>query len=156
MVIPPTIFGAPEGVLFDKKLANTHSIQIPGLIRSALKRKRVGVVGQGQAIWDHVHVVDREPPPYSCVSHHSNWVLPVADLYMLILSNAVNSPNKLTYGREGWYFAENGEHTHKDLGVRLGQVLYDLGAVESPEPVYLTPEEVNAGAPVRHALSSVT
>ena len=57
---PPTIFGAPEGVLFEKKLANTHSIQIPGLIRSALKRKRVGVVGQGQAIWDHVHVVDCE------------------------------------------------------------------------------------------------
>ena len=72
---------------------------------------------------------------------------------MRILSNAVNSPSKLTYGREGWYFAENGEHTHKDLGVRLGQVLYELGAVESPEPVYLTPEEVNAGAPVSRAVS---
>ena len=64
---PPTIFGAPEGILVDKKLSNTHSIQIPGLIRSALKRKRVGVVGQGQAIWDHVHVVDcklsSHPPP---------------------------------------------------------------------------------------------
>ena len=68
---------------------------------------------------------------------------------MLILNNIVNDPSKLTYGREGWYFAENGEHTHKELGVRLGQVLYELGAVESPEPVYLTPEEVNAGAPVR-------
>ena len=59
---PPTIFGAPEGVLSEKNIANRHSIQIPGLIRSALERKRVAVIGTGKSIWDHVHVVDRKYP----------------------------------------------------------------------------------------------
>ena len=60
LVIPPTIFGLPEGVLFEKKLANPHSIQVPALIRGAIERKRAGLIGTGQAIWDHIHVVDRE------------------------------------------------------------------------------------------------
>ena len=57
---PPTIFGAAEGILHDKKIANHHSLQIPALIRGALERKRAGLIGSGQAIWDHVHVVDCE------------------------------------------------------------------------------------------------
>ena len=58
--------------IFDKKLANNHSIQIPGLIRAAIERKRVGLVGNGDAIWDHVHVVDRKLPSYSLFRTHAN------------------------------------------------------------------------------------
>ena len=60
LVLPPTIFGAPSGVLFDKGLANTHSIQIPAIIRGAIERGRAGLIGNGEAIWDHVHVKDCE------------------------------------------------------------------------------------------------
>ena len=63
LILPPTIFGAPRGVLFDKKLANTRSIQIPAIIRGAIERGRAGLIGNGQAIWDHVHVEDCEYCP---------------------------------------------------------------------------------------------
>ena len=58
LVLPPTIFGAPSGVLFDKGLANTHSIQIPLMIKAALARGRAGMVGQGLPLWGNVHVED--------------------------------------------------------------------------------------------------
>ena len=64
---------------------------------------------------------------------------------MLIVTNIINSPCKLTYGREGWYFAENGEHTHADLATHLGQTLYKLGAVSTVEPVrFVTAEDVQS------------
>ena len=66
---------------------------------------------------------------------------------MIILQNLINSPEKLTYGREGWYFAENGEHTHADLAVHLGRTLFELGVVDTAEPLrFVTPDEVQAGA----------
>ena len=144
LLCPPTIFGRPEGVLFDKKLANTHSIQIPGLIRSAIERKRVGVVGSGQAIWDHVHVLDCESSAvYGSHAHLTSH--PVTDLYMLLTQLLVDSPEKIAHGREGIYFAENGEHLHADLAQHLGQTLFELGAVETPEPLHLvTPEQVQS------------
>ena len=51
------------------------------------------------------------------------------------------------YGREGWYFAENGEHLHYDLIMHIAKDLFDLGALESAEPaVFKTEEEVVEGA----------
>ena len=71
----------------------------------------------------------------------------VANLYMIILQNLINSPEKLTYGREGWYFAENGEHLHYDLIMHIAKDLFELGVLESAEPaVFKTEEEVVEGA----------
>ena len=36
------------------------------------------------------------------------------------------------YGRESYYFVENGEH-HRDLVVRIAQVLFGLGEREDRE-----------------------
>ena len=145
LVCPPTIFGRPSGVLFDAKLANAHSIQIPGLIRSAIARKRVGVVGSGQAVWDHVHVEDRECSSSQVLASTMLTRLPVADLYMLLTQRLVHDPDSVSHGREGIYFAENGEHTHADLAIHLGQTLYKLGAVSTAEPVrFVTAEDVQS------------
>ena len=57
---PPTIYGTPHGAVFDAGLANTHSWQIPGIIRAALERGRVALIGDGQAVWDHVHIDDSQ------------------------------------------------------------------------------------------------
>ena len=66
---------------------------------------------------------------------------------MIILQNLINSPEKLTYGREGWYFAENGEHLHYDLIMHIAKDLFELGVLESAEPaVFKTEEEVVEGA----------
>ena len=71
----------------------------------------------------------------------------VVDLFTLLIENLLNAPEKVAHGAEGYYFAENGEHSHRELAEHLGQALYELGAVESPEPVrFLTQEEVDESA----------
>ena len=70
----------------------------------------------------------------------------VADLYMLFTQRLVDSPETVSHGREGYYFAENGEHTHADLAMHLGRTLFELGAVDTAEPLrFITPEQVQAG-----------
>ena len=62
---------------------------------------------------------------------------------MILTQRLVETPERVSHGREGWFFAENGEHTHLDLVNRIGRELFALGALESPEPVrFLTEDEV--------------
>ncbi|TFK83316.1 NAD(P)-binding protein [Polyporus arcularius HHB13444] len=129
LVLPSTVYGTPSGVLNRSGIANKHSFQIPGLIRAAVERKRVGLIGEGQAIWNHVHIDD------------------LVDLYALITTKFLTEPEKVGHGPEGYYFAENGEYLHYDLAMAISKALYKLGAVESEEPArFVTEEEVQAGA----------
>ena len=68
---------------------------------------------------------------------------------MLLTQLLVDSPEKVAHGREGTYFAENGEHTHADLAKHLGEILFAFGAVETAEPLQLVTPEQMAGAKVR-------
>jgi len=52
IVIPPLIYGISTG------LFNCASFQIPVLIRTALKRGKVEMIGPGEATWDSVHIGD--------------------------------------------------------------------------------------------------
>ena len=64
---------------------------------------------------------------------------------MLFMQHLVESPETVSHGREGYYFAENGEHTHADLATHLGQTLFKLGAVSTAEPVrFVTAEDVQS------------
>ena len=60
IVTPATIWGPPEHELAKAGLTNTHSIQIPGMIKAALARGQAGVVGKGKAVWAASHVDDGE------------------------------------------------------------------------------------------------
>ncbi|RPD68433.1 NAD-P-binding protein [Lentinus tigrinus ALCF2SS1-7] len=129
LVLPSLVYGTPSGVLSQTGIANKHSSGIPGLIRAAIERKRAGLIGAGQAIWNHVHIDD------------------LVDLYALIATKLLTEPDKVGLGREGYYFAENGEYLHYDLTMAISKALFGLGAVESEEPVrFLTEEDVQAGA----------
>ncbi len=71
----------------------------------------------------------------------------MVDLYALITTKFLTEPEKVGHGREGYYFAENGEYLHYDLAMAISKALYKLGAVESEEPArFVTEEEVQAGA----------
>ena len=59
LVIPSTVYGTASGILHQTGIANRHSFQIPGLVKAAIERKRVGLIGAGKAIWNHVHIDDR-------------------------------------------------------------------------------------------------
>ncbi|KAH9945026.1 uncharacterized protein BXZ73DRAFT_73254 [Epithele typhae] len=128
-VIPPTIFGRLTGPLADAGLCMLHSQQIPALVRAAVERGRVAMVGNGEGLWGHVHVDD------------------VSDLFALLVRTAATSPDRLAFGRDGYYFAEAGEYSHRALAERVGAALCELGAVADPAPVgYMTDEEIAAHA----------
>jgi len=55
LIMSPTIYGLGTG-LFNKK-----SIQLPAIIRTAIKKGHVDVVGDGTGTWDAVHVQDLTP-----------------------------------------------------------------------------------------------
>ena len=62
---------------------------------------------------------------------------------MILTQRLVDTPEQVPHGRDGWFFAENGEHHHLDLVNRIGRELFALGALESAEPErFLTEEDV--------------
>ncbi|KAJ5505085.1 hypothetical protein N7463_007959 [Penicillium fimorum] len=91
IVVPPTIYGEGNGPVA------TISQQVPNLAREAIKRKQAIVIGNGDGIWNHVHILDLAP------------------LYTLILEGILANRQDLPYGREGVFFAETGEHTWLDV-----------------------------------------
>ena len=80
----------------------------------------------------------------------------VVKLYILLftallsLSDPKSTPG---HGREGYYFAENGEHRMADVYSTLARVLFDLRKGQSPEPTIFTQQELKANALARRFLS---
>jgi len=131
IVLPPLIYGIGTGPF------NRTSIQLPILLRAALKRHKAEVIGPGEATWNNVHIDD------------------LTDAYIIIFDqlltaygpdakpNAQPSPY-LTTGREGYYFAENGKHTWRQLSEKIGEVLHKKGLAKSPEVTSFPDDEVES------------
>ncbi|KAF9524906.1 hypothetical protein CPB83DRAFT_860441 [Crepidotus variabilis] len=124
IVVPSTIYGTPTGVLVDQGLQNPFSLQVPGLIKASANRGRAGMVGQGKNIWPNVHIDD------------------VAQLYVDLLDSIRKNPST-GHGRDGYYYAENGEHTLYEVGKSIGEVLVEKGITDKVEPTSFTKEEVD-------------
>ena len=67
--------------------------------------------------------------------------LEVVEMYQILFDAILSDPN-LPHGREGYYFAENGEYKLYDLAKAYSQALYDLGKGKSPDPTSFTADEV--------------
>ena len=65
IIAPSTIYGIAQHSLVGAGIANSHSLQIPALIKASLARKRAGMVGEGKALWPDVHIDDSEFYLYS-------------------------------------------------------------------------------------------
>jgi nucleoside-diphosphate-sugar epimerase len=129
IIIPPLIYGFGTG------LFNRTSVQLPCLIKAALKRHKVEMIGLGEGIWNDVHIAD------------------LCDAYMIIFDqllaaygpDAKSKPNPyLTTGREGYYFVENGSYTWRQLSEKIGEVLYKKGIVKSSEVTSFPDDEVES------------
>ncbi|KAF6748043.1 hypothetical protein DFP72DRAFT_971947 [Ephemerocybe angulata] len=108
IVLPSTIYGISTSKLVELGIQNPYSIQIPALIKNSIARGQGGVVGEGKNIWPHVEISE------------------VAEIYVKLLDAVVAKSNP-GHGREGFYFAENGEYTFSVLGKRISEVLVELG-----------------------------
>jgi nucleoside-diphosphate-sugar epimerase len=118
IVAPPTIYGVSTGPF------NTHSQQIPIMIKTSLKFGHATNVGKGINVWSHVHVED------------------LADFYFVLLEKALLG--QACIGKNGWYFCETGDHFIKDLVELIGKELHARKLIPNAEPVTVKTEEVEA------------
>lgn len=65
----------------------------------------------------------------------------VTDLYILLFDAILANPDKVGHGREGYFFAENGEHVWYDICKEITKSLFEFGHGNSDEPTALTSEE---------------
>ncbi|EIW84069.1 NAD(P)-binding protein [Coniophora puteana RWD-64-598 SS2] len=121
IVLPTQIFGLGSGPLFDAGIAHRHSIVVPFLIRTSLARGAAGVVNEGLAKWACVHIDD------------------TANLFIVVYDAALSG--KGAHGREGYYYAENGEYKWYDLSKAVADVLVALGKSDKAGPTLFTKEE---------------
>ncbi|KAK7044260.1 hypothetical protein VNI00_007982 [Paramarasmius palmivorus] len=125
IILPSTIYSIAEGPLFTAGISNSHSAQIPAIVRASLDRKRAGMVGGGHNLWPNVNVHE------------------LADLYSILYDTIINNPGKAGHGHDGFYFGASGEHKLYDVSKAVGDALVELGVADNAEPTTFTSEEID-------------
>ena len=119
IVCPPCIYGKGRGP------GNQRSIQIPDLIKCTIEKK-VGIqVGKGKAYWSNVHVHD------------------LSDCYLKLVEAAVDGGGKATWGKDGYYFTENGQHVWGEVAKAISFAVHKQGFIPSDDVVAMSGDEVN-------------
>ncbi|KAI0033233.1 NAD(P)-binding protein [Vararia minispora EC-137] len=121
IVLPSLIYGTLTGRLADLGISNKHSIAVPLLVKVGVARGQGGMAGEGRNTWPHVEIHE------------------VADLYDIIFRGAL--AGVAPHGREGYYFAENGDVSFGEVARAYTKTLYNLGKSKTPEPTPFTDEE---------------
>ena len=120
---------------------NPQSQQIPALVMASVDRGRPGIVGEGKNIWSNVQIDDGECLAADTADPPLTSAFQAVNLYELIW-NAILGEEDVGHGRQGFYFAENGEHHLYDVGKAIGAALKDFRLVEEAEPSSFTTEEL--------------
>jgi nucleoside-diphosphate-sugar epimerase len=90
IIMSPTIYGFGTG------LFNKLSIQIPALLRAAIKAGQVKMIGEGKGQWDYVHVTD------------------LAKLYEILLVKILKG-EEIPTGEKGILFSGTGRYSWAEL-----------------------------------------
>ncbi|KAG6867983.1 hypothetical protein C0993_008667, partial [Termitomyces sp. T159_Od127] len=118
IVMPPMIYGRGTGPF------HRTSVQIPALIRSAIKLKQACYYGKGLPWWNAVHVQD------------------LTNLYLILLDDALSANPKAPHGADGFYFCPTDSFEWKQLAHEIGTRLYKEGVILTAEVRPFTTEEV--------------
>lgn len=119
IVCPSTIYGPGRGP------GNQRSIQIPELARSILEEKKGLQVGDGENLGPNVYVHD------------------LSDCYVKLVEAAVEGGGKATWGKEGYYFMENGEHIWGHISKAVAKAAHKQGFLPSDEVVSISGKEAD-------------
>ncbi|PGH20345.1 hypothetical protein AJ80_03613 [Polytolypa hystricis UAMH7299] len=109
IISPPAIYGPGRGP------GNTRSVQVYNLARAVLRRRKGFLVGKGENIWHEVHVHD------------------LSDLSLALGEAAVAGGGKATWGKEGYYLAENGGFAWGDIQRAVAKVAFEQGFIKSSD-----------------------
>jgi hypothetical protein len=109
IVCPPCIYGTGRGS------GNTISIQAYRLAKAILRRKKGVVVGEGKNIWHEVHVQD------------------LSNVYLALGEAAAAGGGNATWGKDGYYLAENGAFVWGDIQRAVAKVAYDKKLIPTPD-----------------------
>ncbi|KAF6747570.1 hypothetical protein DFP72DRAFT_919668 [Ephemerocybe angulata] len=123
IVTPGCVWGLAKGPLVDLGVQHTQSMLIPYLLKAAIARKQAGYIGLGKNIWPLVSNAD------------------TADLYIIVFNAIRKNPDTVGHGRDGFYFAENGEFTMYEASQAVGKALKELGILDSDEATPFSEEE---------------
>ncbi|KAL1792261.1 hypothetical protein ACET3X_010012 [Alternaria dauci] len=108
VLMPPLIYGVGTG------LWNKRSLQVPRLVQAAITEGQAIVVGEGQGVWDNVHIED------------------LAGLYELILIDIVSRDGaSLPTGKQGVVFSAHRRHTWIEVSQAVADVARRAGMINS-------------------------
>ncbi|KAK4692110.1 hypothetical protein P7C71_g5029, partial [Lecanoromycetidae sp. Uapishka_2] len=119
IICPPTIYGEGRGP------NNQRSHQVPEMARCVLDRKQGFRVGVGENRMANVHVHD------------------LSDCYLRLLEAAVEGGGKATWGKEGYYFTENGEHAFGQVATAIAAAAHKQSLIPSDEVATITEKEAD-------------
>ncbi|KAJ7930872.1 hypothetical protein B0H13DRAFT_876111 [Mycena leptocephala] len=117
VVMPPLIYGRGTGPF------SRTSVQIPALIRAALKLGQAIHVGPGLPMWNGVHIQD------------------LVDLFFILIDDALTGNPKASTGLECFYFCATDNYSWKQLANEIGQRLHARGVIPTAEARALLPNE---------------
>ncbi|KAF2714521.1 NAD(P)-binding protein [Pleomassaria siparia CBS 279.74] len=117
IVIPPVVYGFNSN-------HNRLSMALPVLVKFALKHGFSGRVGEGRNVWGSVHVAD------------------LGRVYPTLVEHLGSEPSSALV-ENPYFFAENGtEFSWKEAAEKIGQILYKLGKIPSPETKAWEPSDL--------------
>ncbi|KAK6955990.1 hypothetical protein Daesc_003637 [Daldinia eschscholtzii] len=116
ILMSPTIYGTGTGYF------NKRSIQIPILVRAAVKAKHAEILEDGKSRWSNIHIQD------------------LATLYECLISKILKS-DPVASGEKGIYFTVSGEHQWADIAKSIAKEGHGLGIFENSDVHSISLEE---------------
>lgn len=117
VVMSPIIYGVGTG-LFNKTSIQTY------YMKAVMNIGRAVVVGDGEGVWDHVHVKD------------------LADLYNIVTLEILENEGKsVPTGKKGIIFSANGRHSWAEKAQDIADACYAEGAIPEKTVTRLSLEE---------------
>jgi nucleoside-diphosphate-sugar epimerase len=124
IVCAPCVYGAGHGV------GSTRSIQLPDLAQHVIEHGTAFKVDQGLNRWPNIHVHD------------------LSSLIRLLAEEALRGGGSATWGqKEGYYFAENGEHCWGDIADLVATAARDSDLVPDAKVVSWSAKEADVHVP---------
>lgn len=108
IIMSPTIYGVGTGKF------NRLSVQYPIQMRQALQAGQAEYVGDGEGVWDFVHIVD------------------LAILYETVLVDWVSAQRTIPVGEKGIIFSATRTFKWKEVADRIGKIGVGLGKLTNP------------------------